>query len=81
MLTGIKTAATLNIVGLFFFFVVPYLFTHNMIDIHDSLGDCNVNCLNTDVSLSVRLPILRSVNFSFPPLFEFAAYCTCSISW
>jgi hypothetical protein len=32
--------------------------SQNMLDVPGSLDDCNVNCCDTDVSLSVRLFIL-----------------------
>jgi hypothetical protein len=38
--------------------VSSYSSPQNMIDVPNSLGDYNVNCCHTDVSLSVRLFIL-----------------------
>jgi hypothetical protein len=48
--------------------MVPYPFTQNIIDIPDSPGYYNVNCCDTDVSLSVRPPIPRCASYSLPPL-------------
>ena len=47
--------------------IVSYLFPHHMIGFSDSLGDYNVNCCHTDVSLFVRISILEYVRGSFPP--------------
>jgi len=52
-----------------------------MVDVPDSLGDYNVNRRDTDVSFPVRLPILRHVCYSLPPLFGFAAHCTCFLCY
>jgi hypothetical protein len=38
--------------------VASYLFLHHMIGLSDSLGDYNVNCCHTYVSLLVRIYIL-----------------------
>jgi hypothetical protein len=59
-------------------------FTRNMIDVPDSVGDHNIDCCDTDVSLSVRLPILRRllcVSWSLSPLFGSEAHCIYSICY
>jgi hypothetical protein len=78
----LKIAGPFKIVGLFLVNNDGSLPIHtNMIDIPDSMGDYNVNCCDTDASLSVRLPIPRCVSHSLPPLFGFAIHCsTCSMS-
>lgn len=44
--------------------IVSYLFPHHLIGFSDSLGDYNVNCCHTDVSLFVRISILEYVRGS-----------------
>jgi hypothetical protein len=46
--------------------MASYIFPHHMIVLSDSLGDYDVDCRHTDVSLFVRISILQYVRHSLP---------------